>query len=65
MFAISRVKTLKNYKRYSFPMQCSNIVSVDDYIVLLEGNTVRNPEFDCDRFELAVIDNSECKANYI
>jgi len=45
-------------------MQCSKIVSVDEYIVLLEGNTARNPEFDYDRFELAVMDNSECKANY-
>ena len=32
---------------------------------MLEENTARNPEFNYDRFELADMDNSECKANLI
>ena len=58
-------KCFKNDKRYAFPMQFSKIVSVDEYVILLEGNTARNPEFDYDRFKLAVMNNSECKVNYI
>jgi len=34
-------------------------------IVSLEENTARNPEFDYDRFKLADIYSSECKANFI
>ena len=41
------------------------LFSVDELIVLLEKNTDRNPEFDYDRLELAEVDNSECKANFI
>ena len=41
------------------------LFSVDELIVLLEKNTARNPEFDDDRLELADVDNSECKANFI
>ena len=41
------------------------LFSVDEHIVLLEKYTTRNPEFDFDRFELADMDNSECKANFI
>ena len=32
--------------------------SVDEFIVLLEENTARNPEFDNDRFELADVNDS-------
>ena len=46
-------------------MQCSKTVSIHEYIVLLEENRVKNPEFHYDRFELAVMDNFKCKANYI
>ena len=43
----------QNGKRYAFPMLRSEIVSVDQHIVLLEESTARNPEFDDDRLELA------------
>ena len=47
----------KNDKRFAFPMVRSKIISVDGH---------RNPpEFDHDRTELADMDNSECKANFI
>ena len=38
------------------------LFSVNEHI---EENTSRNPEFNYDRFELADMDNSECKANFI
>ena len=42
------------------------LLSADELIVLLEEDTVRNPEFDYDRFEwLANMDNSERKAYLI
>ena len=42
------------------------LLSADELIVLLEEDSVRNPEFDYDRFEwLANMDNSECKAYLI
>ena len=58
-------ESLKNDKRYAFPMLRSKIVSVGEHIVLLEGNMARYSEFDYDRFELADKEYSECKANYI
>ena len=41
------------------------LLSVDEHIVLVGGNRARNPEFDYDHFELAGMDNSECKATFI
>ena len=41
------------------------LFSVDEFIVLLDENTARNPEFDYGRFELADINNPGCKANFI
>ena len=40
------------------------LLSVDEHIVLVGWNTVRNPEFRILNFELAGMDNSECKANF-
>ena len=47
-----------------FQCYVQRLFSVDEYIVLLEENTARNPEFDYDRSELADMDNSDCKANF-
>ena len=55
-------KTTKDILLQSFVLI---LFSVDELIVLLEKNTARNPEFDDDRLELADVDNSECKANFI
>ena len=46
-------------------MKYSKIVSVDEYVILLEGNTARNPEILLQSFKLAVMENSECKALYL
>ena len=48
-----------------FQCHVQKLFSVDGHIVLLEEKTTRNPDFDNDRFELADMDNSECKANFI
>ena len=47
--------------------QCfvQRLCSVFEHVVLLEENMGRNPEFYYNRFELADMDNSECKANFI
>ena len=55
----------KTTRDIPFQSYVQRLFSVDELIVLLEGNMARNPEFDYDRFELADIDNSECKANCI
>ena len=41
------------------------VFSVDEPIVSLQENTARKPEVDYDRFKLADIYSSECKANFI
>ena len=56
---------LKTAKDILFQSHVQILFSVDEIIVLLDENTARNPEFDYDRFELADMDNSECKANFI
>ena len=56
---------LKTAKDILFQSHVQRLFAVDEIIVLLDENTVRNPEFDYDRFELADVDNSECKANFI
>jgi len=56
---------LKTAKDILFQSHVQRLFSVDEIIVLLDENTARNPEFDYDRFELADMDNSECKANFI
>ena len=48
-----------------FKCYIQRLFSVEEHIVLLEENTARNPEFDYDHSELANMDNSECKANFI
>ena len=48
-----------------FQWYVQGLFSVDEHIVLLKENTTRYPEFDYDRFELADMDNSECKTQYI
>ena len=47
--------------------QCfvQRLCSVFEHVVLLEENMGRNPEFYYNRFELADMDNFECKANFI
>ena len=47
-----------------FQCYVQRLFSVDEHIVLLEQNTARNPEFDYYRFELADVNNSECKAYF-
>ena len=56
-FKTTRDMLLQSYNQRSF--------SVDKLIVSLAENPARNPQFDYDRFELADMDNSECKANFI
>ena len=34
---------------YAFPMLFQRLFSIDRHIVLLEENTARNPEFDCNK----------------
>ena len=48
-----------------FQCYIQTLSSADEQILLLEENTTRNPEFDYYRSELADMDNSECKANFI
>ena len=63
-----------NFPNYNFfqtirnvllPCSVQRLFSVDELIVLLKENTVRNPEFDYDRSELADMDDSECKEKFI
>ena len=56
---------LKTAKDILFQSHVQRLFSVDEIIVLVDENTARNPEFDYDRFELADMDNSEYKANFI
>ena len=48
-----------------FQCYVQRLFSVDEHIVLSDENTARNPQFDYDRSELADVDNSECKADFI
>ena len=41
------------------------LFSVNEFIVLLEESTTRNPEFEYVHFELADMDNSKWKVNLI
>ena len=59
-----KLKFFKTTKDMFFQNYVQRLFSVDELIVSLEENTARNPEFDYDRFELADVDNSECKANF-
>ena len=52
IFAISRIITFfKTARDMLFQCYVQRLFSVEEHIVLLEENTVRNPEFDYDRFE--------------
>ena len=53
----------QNDKRMLFQCDVQGLFSVDVPIVLSEENTAKNPEFNYDRFELADMDNSECRAS--
>ena len=53
---------LKTTKDMLIQSYLQRLFSVNEHI---EENTSRNPEFNYDRFELADMDNSECKANFI
>ena len=64
IFAISRIITFfQNDERFCFSNASAK--HCVQHIVLLQENTARNPEFDYDRLELAEMENSECKANFI
>ena len=66
IFAISLIIVFfKTIRDMLFQCSVQRLFSIGELIVLLEENTARNPEFDYDRSELAVVDNSECKENFI
>ena len=66
IFAISWIITFfKTTRDMLFQCFVQRLCSVFEHVVLLEENMGRNPEFYYSRFELADMDNSECKANFI
>ena len=63
IFPISRIMTFfKTTWAMLFQCYVQRLFSADEHIVLFEENTPRNPDFDYDRFELADMENSECKS---
>ena len=66
IFAIFRIITFfKTTRDMLFQCFVQRLCSVFEHVVLLEENMDRNPEFYYNRFELADMDNSEYKANFI
>ena len=55
----------KTTREMLFQCFVQRLCSVDEHVVLSEENMAQNPEFYYNRFELADMDDSECKANFI
>ena len=66
IFVICRIiSRFKKTREVLFQCYVQRLFSVDKHIVLLEEKKARYPEFDHDCFEVADMDNSECKVNFI